>query len=188
MPAQHTVYTISPSPDSTLAIEIRKIGLVRRKHLFAFERFRGALIYDPELPLDTVLNLTVETDSLVCRDAREKPKHRERLTRLALGAVAGEGTHPELQIESRRFIAKPLRGYVVEGVLRFRGVDRSIKANIGFGNEKKNRLQIDADATVRLSDFGVRLPSSLFGLVRTEDEVVLHALIWGSTNHTEKPI
>ncbi|HEY7208733.1 MAG TPA: YceI family protein [Bryobacteraceae bacterium] len=179
MSARSTVYTISPSPDSTLAIETRTSGLAKRKHLFIFERFRGALIYDPEQPLDTALNLTVEAGSLVCRDDREKPGKRARLTQTVLREALGSDTHPELQLQSERFIAKPLRGFVVEGTLRFRGIDRAVKANIGFGTEKKNRLQIDADATVRLSDFGVPRPSSLFGLVRTNDEVVLHALIWG---------
>ncbi len=181
MPARYSVYTISPSPDSTLAVEIRETGLLKRKHIFIFERYNGTLAYDPEQPLETKLKLEVEADSLVCRDSQAGPKKRKRLTRFALHEALGAQSHPTLRFESQRFTAKPLRGFIFEGALNFRGIDRSIKANIGFGVEKKGRLQIDADASVRLDDFELRRPSSLFGLIRTEDEVILHALFWGES-------
>jgi polyisoprenoid-binding protein YceI len=180
MSARHTVYNISPSPDSTLAIEIRKTGLVKRKHLFVFEQYRGELIYDPEQPLQSALNLSIEANSLVCRDSDAKPKVRQRLTRFALAEALQAAEHPVVLIQSQRFLAKPLRGFIAEGTLRYHGVDRNIKANIGFGVPKKDRVQLDADATLRLSDYNLPRPSSLFGLIRTEDEVVLHALVWGT--------
>jgi polyisoprenoid-binding protein YceI len=182
MPAYPTVYKISPSPDSTLAVEIREAGLIKRKHLFVFEQYSGSLLYDAEQPLDSALNLSIEASSLVCRDPSDKPKRQQRLTRLAQEEALKAQDHPVLMMESQRFVAKPLRGFVVEGVVRFRGIERNIKANIGFGVLKKNHLQIDADATLRLSDYDLPRPSSLFGLVRTQDEVVLHALIWGITS------
>jgi polyisoprenoid-binding protein YceI len=180
MSARHTVYTISPSPDSTLAIEIKKTGLVKRKHLFVFEQFSGELIYDPEQPLDSVVNLSVEANSLVCRDSDAKPKVRRHLTQFAQAEALRVQDHPVVLIQSQRFLAKPLRGYIAEATLQFHGIDRNIKANVGFGVPKKDRVQLDADATLRLSDYNLPRPSSLFGLIRTEDEVVLHALIWGT--------
>ncbi len=187
MPARHTVYKISPSPDSTLAIEIRKTGLVKRKHLFVFEQFSGELTYDPDQPLDSALNLSIEANSLVCRDSDAKPKVRQRLTQFALKQALRADDHPVVLIQSQRFLAKPLRGFIAEGTLRFHGVDRNIKANIGFGVPKKDRVQVDADATLRLSDYNLPRPSRLFGLIRTEDEVVLHALIWGTMGVNPQP-
>ncbi len=187
MSARHTVYKISPSPDSTLAIEVRKTGLVKRKHLFVFEQYSGELIHDPDQPLDSVLNLSIEANSLVCRDSDAKPKVRQRLTRFARAEALRVQDHPVVLIHSQRFLAKPLRGFIAEGVLQFHGVDRNIKANVGFGVPKKDRLQLDADATLRLSDYNLPRPSSLFGLIRTEDEVVLHALIWGIMGPNSQP-
>jgi polyisoprenoid-binding protein YceI len=180
MSARHTIYKISPSPDSTLAIEIRKTGLVKRKHLFVFEQYSGELIYDPDQPLDSGLNISIEANSLVCRDSDAKPKVRLRLTRFALAEALRAQDHPVVLIQSQRFLAKPLRGFVAEGTLRFHGIDRNIKANVGFGVPKKGRVQLDADATLRLSDYNLPRPSSLFGLIHTVDEIVLHALIWGT--------
>jgi polyisoprenoid-binding protein YceI len=180
MSARHTIYKISPSPDSTLAIEIRKTGLVKRKHLFVFEQYSGELIYDPDQPLDSGLNISIEANSLVCRDSDAKPKVRLRLTRFALAEALRAQDHPVVLIQSQRFLAKPLRGFIAEGTLRFHGIDRNIKANVGFGVPKKGRVQLDADATLRLSDYNLPRPSSLFGLIHTVDEIVLHALIWGT--------
>ncbi len=173
------VYTISPSPDSTLAVEISRSGLRKRKHLFVFEQYAGELAYDPNRPLDSRLKLSIQAESLAIRGAQEKKRRRQQLTHFALTRVLRPQEHAIVCIESHRFIAKPLRGFIAEGSLQFHGIERSVKANIGFGVEKKGRLQIDADATLRLSELNLPRPSSLCGLIRTEDEIVLHALVWG---------
>ena len=179
MSARHTVYTISPSPDSALAVEISTTGLAKRKHVFVFERFSGGLIYDPDLPLETILSLTVETASIVYKDSRLRPGTRKKLTHIASTQALAAQVHPDLQVKSQRFVAKPLRGYIAEVLVQFRGMQQELKANVGFSVEKKGRLQIDADAAVRLSNFGIAQHTSLFGLNRTSDEAVLHVLLWG---------
>src|SRR5579884_1842295 len=130
MGARATVYTISPSPDSTLAIETRTTGLVKQKHLFVFERFRGTLIYDPAQPLDSVLHLNVESRSLACRDDHRPPNKRARHLEAALRNALGSASDPELRLESTRLIEKPLRGFILEGLLRFRGIERPVRANL----------------------------------------------------------
>ncbi|HEX4170540.1 MAG TPA: YceI family protein [Bryobacteraceae bacterium] len=186
MSAPHTVYTISPSPDSTLAVETRKAGLKKEKHLFIFERFSGTLVYDPERPLDTTLNLLIDARSVLCRDRSQKPKRAATLTRFAADQALATSRYPEIQLASKRFVAKPLRGFVAEASLHLHGVEHPIKANIGFGVRKNDRIQIDADAALCLSQFGIPRPSSLFGLIHTEDEIVLHALIWGVASHNNQ--
>jgi polyisoprenoid-binding protein YceI len=185
MPIPPTVFKISPSPDSTLAVEVRKAGWAKGKHLFVFEQFSGALSYDQERPLDSVLDLTIDANSVVCRDQEAKPKQREDMTKFAREQALASSQHPEIKMRSIRFIAKPLRGFVAEGTLSFHGGDHAIRANIGFGALRGNRIQIDADSTLRLSDYKLPAPSSLFGLIRTEDEVVLHALIWGISDSSD---
>ncbi len=176
---RHTVFTISPSPDSTLAVEIKERGLVKRKHLFVFEQYHGTLILDPAQPLDATLELNIEAASLICRDSSQKAGQRARLTRLALTECLAAQQHPSLRVQSQHFTAKALRGFIVEGTLHFRGADHPLKANLGFGVLKNDRLQVDADATLSLTQFGIPRPSSLFGLVHTEDEATLHAMLWG---------
>ncbi|MDQ2710916.1 MAG: YceI family protein [Acidobacteriota bacterium] len=162
-----TVYTISPSPDSAVAVEIKESGLRKRKHLFVFERYSGELFFDPERPLETSVKLRIETASV------NEPSARKLL------AVHSD---PEILIESRSFLAKALRGFVAGGTLRFRGADHDIRANIGFGPVKNGRVHIDADSTALLSRLGLPRRTSLFGLIHTDDEAVLHASLWGNSS------
>ena len=164
MPEPLTVYTISPSPDSTIAVEIKESGLRKRKRLFVFERFSGQLLYDPDQPLKSTLRLHIEVDSLADRDARQ---------------VLSVGAQGEITLESRSFRPKPLRGLVAEGTLTLRGLQHHMKANIEFGSVKRGRIHIEGDAALSLSHLGLPRPTSLFGLIRTDDMAVLHASLRG---------
>ena len=175
----HTIYTIGPSPDSTVAIEIRKTGLVNRKYFLVFERYAGELVYDSDEPLTSTVKLNIQAESVVCRDRALKAKQQRIATRFALGEALKATIHPEIHFASHRFQPKPLRGFVAEGALKLRGVERNVKANVGFGNPKNGRIQIDADARITLADFGIKPPSSFMGLIRTEGEVFLQVLVWG---------
>jgi hypothetical protein len=42
----------------------------------------------------------------------------------------------------------------------------------------KDRLEIDGTARVKLSDYGIDWPGSLFGLIGTKDEISLRFLLW----------
>ncbi len=174
-PVSHSVLTISPSPDSVLAVQVKQTGLRANKHLFVFERYSGALGYDPDQPLFSTLRLRIDAASVVCRNV----KSVDRLTRFARDEALLANDFPEITMRSERLTAKPLRGFVLEGTVALHGVDRAIKANVGFGPLKNGRVNIDADSAIRLSDFDLPRPSRLFGLIRIEDEVVLHASLWG---------
>ena len=181
MPQSRTVYTISPSPDSTLALEIHETGLFKRKHLFAFEAFSGQLSFDWDEPLESALALSIDANSLCCRGVQEKKPNRAalRLVRFAGQQALQAHQHPTLRARSQRFMAKPLRGYVVEGVLELCGRTYKLKANLGFGPPGKDRLQIDADAMLSLKEVGVLPPASWLGLSRVDDQATVHALLWG---------
>ncbi len=180
MHARHTVYTISPSPDATLALEITQTGLAKTKLLLVWERFTGELFYDAQDPLASELNIEIEAASLVCRHRVESSKRPPASTQAAVNKALNAVHDPHLQIRLRPFTAKPLRGFIAQGNIVFRGRERVVKFNVGFGVEKNGRLQIDANAALRLSEFDVACPTSLLGLVKTQDEAVLHALLWGS--------
>ncbi len=179
MPAPQTVYTILPSPDSTLAVETSESGPRSRKHLFTFDRFHGSLLYNPDQPLNSTLTLTIDAASVICRSSRLKQAALQTLSRYVAEEALSSSRFPQIHLASTHFSAKPLRGYVAEATLDFRGGEYPLKANIGFGVLKNERVQIDADASLSLTRLGIARPSSLFGLVQTADEIVLHALIWG---------
>ena len=179
MSAHQATFAIPPSPDSTISIEVKKTGIFKRKYFLVFPRYSGRLLYNEDDPLASVLQLNVQTETVSCWEADRKTQGRE-MPRHALDLQAlSARIRGEISFLSERFTSKPLRGYVTEGTLTMAGLARNIKANIGFGPVKNNRLQIDADARLRLSDFNIQPQSSSMGLARLEDEIFLQVLVWG---------
>jgi len=181
MSAWQTAYTISPSIDSTLALEVFKTGLMRRKkHILFFENFVGELLYVQEHPESSRLDISIDATSVVCRDQWLNPKKQRLVTSYVREEALAAARHPEIRFASTRILAKPLRGFVVEGVLTLRGTGRNVRVNVVLNPMKKGRFQIDGDATLRLSDFGINPPSMLMGLVGTKDEALLRLLLWAT--------
>ncbi|MGA8030233.1 MAG: YceI family protein, partial [Bryobacteraceae bacterium] len=166
MSLPETLFTISPSNDSTIVLEVLKTGLMRRrKHHLFFDNFRGELRYMPDRPESSRVNITIDAASVTCRDQWLKKKKQQAVTRYAKNQILEADRHPEITFTSTRISLKPLRGFVVEGVLKVRGIGRTVKLNIVLNPMKNERFQIDGDASIHLPDFGVKPHSSLFGLI-----------------------
>lgn len=181
MSAHEQLYTISPSNDSTLAIEVSKTGLMRRrKHILFFEKFSGELCYVPEHAEASRVEITIDAASVVCRDKWLSGKKQEAVTRYARTEALLASRHPEIRFASSRISHKALRGFVVEGVLCIRGISRTVKVNIVLTPMKHERTQIDGDATIRLSDFEIKPPSKFFGLAGTSDQALVRLLLWAT--------
>lgn len=181
MPEWQTILTISPSLDSTLALEVFKTGLKRgKKHILFFENFHGELAYVKERPESSRLDVMIDANSVVCRDSWLRTRQQKQVTSFAKTQALDTAHHPEVRFASSRVSAKPLRGFLVEGVLALRGTTRNIRLNVVLTAMSRGRFQIDGDAALRLSDFGIHPPSSLFGLNGTQDEALIRLLLWAT--------
>jgi polyisoprenoid-binding protein YceI len=181
MLTEQTFYTILPSNDSTLAVEVYKTGLMKRKkHLLFFEQFRGELYYVPEHPETSRVKMTIDVASLVCRDKWLKAKRQQHISSYTRNEVLAADQYPHITFASNRVTPKRIRGFAVEGVLSIRNMTRAVNLNLVVNQTKPETLQIDGDAVFRLSEFGIRQPSSLFGLVGTKDEVLIRLLLWAT--------
>lgn len=181
MLTEQTLYTILPSNDSTLAVEVYKTGLMRRKkHLLFFDQFRGELSYVPDNPETSTVKMTIDAASLVCRDKWLKAKRQQHVSSYTRKEVLAADRYPHITFASNRVTTKRIRGFVVEGSLTVRDVTRTVNLNLVVNQTKPETLQIDGDAVFRLSEFGVRQPSALFGLVGTKDEVLIRLLLWAT--------
>jgi polyisoprenoid-binding protein YceI len=179
MPDRANFYTISPSADSTLALELSKTGLSRRQtHLLFFEKFSGEMCFAEDALAAFKLTLVIDADSLVCRDAGLSEKKRAAITQFARHSALATNAHPEIRFTSHSIRAKPLRGFVVEGALQIRGTARTVEVSLVLSPRHKDSLQLDGDATLRLSHFALPRPSALFGLLGTKDEAAIRILLW----------
>ncbi len=181
MPAAEAIYAILPSNDSTIAIEVFRTGLMRRKkHILFFENFSGSLRYATTHPESSRVDMWIDAKSVVCRDQWLRRKKQQLVTTHVRDEALAADRHGEIRFSSTRICSKPLRGFVVEGELRIRGISRIVKVNVVLSPRGQDRIQVDGDASVSLSDFGIRRPSSLFGLAGTKDEGLIRLLLWAT--------
>ncbi len=181
MAEPETLYKIEPSYDSTIAVEVSKTGLLRqRKHVLVFESFQGKLHFSPDDPQSARVEITIDPGSIACRDKWLKPRKIKKVAEFARSKVLAADLHREIRFASRAVSPKPLRGFVVEGLLSLRGVESPVRANVILGPQTNGRFQIDADAPLRLSDFGITPPSALLGLIGTRNDAMIHLLLWAS--------
>ncbi len=179
MATQEVLHTISSSNESAIAIEVFETRLMRKhKHTLIFESFTGELHFRPDHPERSRLSLDVDAKSVVCRDRFLKQSKQRRVAEYVRDLVLEANSYPNIHFFSDRLSAKALRGYVMEGELNLRGTVRTLKMNVVLNERKDERLQIDADAKFQLSNFGIKPPSSLFGLIGTRDEVLVQMLLW----------
>lgn len=179
MPVSERLYTISPSTDSTLALEVSKTGMMRRKkHILFFENFSGTLHYVASRPEDSRATLTIDANSIACRDKWLKTGKQKSVTEYARRDALVTDAHSEIRFNSTRISAKPLRGFVVEGELKICDIGRMVKVNVVLTEKKHQAMQVDGDATLSLSDFDIKPPSLLFGLIGTRDEALVRLLLW----------
>jgi polyisoprenoid-binding protein YceI len=179
MPIREPSYTISPSPDSTIAVEVFKTGVQRgKKHTLFFDNFEGQLWHDPALPEASRVSIRINARTVTCRDAWLKRKKQQAVTDYVRNQALKTSEIAEIRFESERISLKPLRGFVVDGHLSVMGSNRPVKANVVLSPRKNGTFQIDGDATISLADFGIMAPVSWFGLVGTRDDALVRFLLW----------
>ncbi len=180
------VHSISSVTDSMIVAQVLETRLMRkRKYYLCFENFRGELHYFPNHPERSRLTLDIDATSVACRDKSLRGSKQRQVTEYVRESVLDAAAHPAIQFASYQISHKPLRGMVVEGVLTVRGTTRVLKMNAVFTPARTNGLEIEADSIFRFSEFGVKPPSSLFKMVETSDQVLVHLHLY-AIRQTEK--
>jgi polyisoprenoid-binding protein YceI len=172
-------YTILPSNDSTVAVEVCRSRFGRRqKYILYFESFRGEMTFARDDLAAFKIQLNIDPRSVACFRNGLSEKTRRKVADFARDLLASGGR--EIQFTAGSLRAKPLRGYAIEGVLHVRGISRVVTISAVLSPLRKDTLQIDGDSAIRLSDFDLPCPSSLFGLLSTRDEAPIRLLLWAT--------
>lgn len=175
MTDRDVLHSISSLTDSMIVAQVLETRLMRKhKYFICFENFKGELHYFPNHPERSRLTLDIDAASVACRDKTLRGSKQRRVAEYVRESVLHSSAHPGIQFSSYQISTKAIRGMIVEGVLTVRGTTRVIKMNAVFTPRKPDRLEIEADSLLRFSEFGVKPPSSLFGLVETSDQVLVH--------------
>jgi polyisoprenoid-binding protein YceI len=152
--------------------------MARRKHILFFERYRGEVEYDDEYPEKSRVELVFEANSVVCRDQRLNAEKRRGLLDFVQKEVLAAHHHTQIAFSSNRVERKSATRFELGGTLSIRGSSRPVAFEAVVLQNGKDRLEIDSTARVKLTDFGIALPNTFFGLVGTKDEITLRFLLW----------
>lgn len=172
-------YTIRPTSESSVAVQVFKSGLMaRRKHILFVEHYSGLVDYDSEHPESSRVEIFFDANSIVSRDEWLKSEKRRELVAFVQNQILAVDRHAQIAFSSDRVERKSSTRFELEGTLSIRGNRRQVACDVVVLTHGKDRLEIDGKARIKLSDFDIERPTALFGLIGTKDEINLHFLLW----------
>jgi polyisoprenoid-binding protein YceI len=172
-------YTIRPTSESSVAVQVFKSGLMaRRKHILFVEHYSGLVDFDGEHPERSRVEIFFDANSVVSRDQWLKSEKRQELVAFVQNEVLAVDRHAQIVFSSDRVERKSATRFELEGTLKIRGNSRQVACEVILLTHGKDRLEIDGTARIKLSDFDIDRPTALFGLIGTKDEINLHLLLW----------
>jgi polyisoprenoid-binding protein YceI len=179
MGRNETRYTIRPTGESSVAVQVFKSGLMaRRKHVLFLQQYRGEVDYDCENPENSRVQLVFDANSVVCRDQWLKPEKRQSFLAFVQKEILATDHHEKIAFSSNRIRRISPTRFQLEGTLQLRGSDKPVAFEVVVIQNGKDRLEIDGTARLRMSDYGIDRPSAFFGLIGTKDEIALRFLLW----------
>lgn len=172
--AEVVEYRIQPAPGDRFALEVYKTGLLSgKKHLFLFERYTGNLLYDPDSPRNSRVEVRIEGVSAVCQDTWVKPKDLKKILDTALHEMMDVEKHPELSFSSTGVLPKGEDQSDVQGLLTIRGIAKPASVSVTTKRLKDDAFSFNGTARVKLKDYGLKPPSAALGAVGTKNEMTV---------------
>src|ERR1700722_973270 len=103
MVTNETRFTIEPTSESSVAVQVFKSGLMaKRKHMLFFQRYGGFVDYDSKNPEKSRVELSFDANSVVCRDEWLKPDKRKELLAFVHKDVLAVDRHQRIAFASER--------------------------------------------------------------------------------------
>ncbi len=140
---------------------------------FAIRDFSGEVEYDPDAPASSALRLVVKADTLALTN-NVNDKDRRQIERATRDEVLESGKFPEITYQcpaSRVSTIGPMQ-FTLSGDLTLHGVARAQTVSVRV-YLMGDALRGQGEATVRQSDYGLRLVSVAGGMLKVKDEVKL---------------
>lgn len=179
MSTNETRYTIRPTSESSVAVQVFKSGLLaRRKHTLFVEHYSGLVDYDSEHPEKSRVEIFFDANSVVCRDEWINSEKRRELVAFVQNETLAIDRHAQIAFSSDRVERKSSTRFELEGTLTIRGTSKHVACEAVVLTHGKDRLEIDGTARIKLSDFEIDRPRAFFRLIGTKDEINLRFLLW----------
>ena len=165
--AQAQRYRIRPSESNRLELRVAKTGLYRGKvHVFTFPNYSGFLVYEPQKPEASQVSLTISARDIQLLDTWLSAKDFKSVEEYALKDMLAAEKYPDITFSSTAVRATDSAHFEVRGTLTIRSIAKPAVLNVGLSEKR-----FQGEATVRLTDYGLKPPKAALGLVGTEDEM-----------------
>lgn len=140
---------------------------------FAIRELRGEVAFDPEATAASSVRLVVKTESLALTDS-VSDKDRSEIERTTRDEVLESGKFPEITYDcpASKVTAAGPGQVTLAGELTLHGVTRPQKVSVRVF-PMAGTLRGQGEATVRLSEYGIRPVSVAGGMLKVKDEVKL---------------
>jgi hypothetical protein len=173
------LYRIQPSHQSMLRLEIVRKGLLAgERHILFFDRYSGEIRYDQRHEEKSSMRFVVQAQGCTCRDTWLTRKEREKVVSYTLRKMLVVHRFPEIEFTSTGVITKALHHYDVTGDLTIRGLTRPAFIQVVAKQIGEERLEFDGEVILRMKDYGMEPPSSVFGFAGTKNKMRLRFRFW----------
>lgn len=167
-------YRLAPAKGIYLRLEVGKTGLLRgKKHVFEFTRYRGAVAFDPSSPLTSEVRFTIESASIRCLDDWVSEKDRNKIQREAEREMLAVDRFPDIGFRSTRITSEAANRFHVRGMLTIRNVAKPVDIDVSLQPDGGKTVWADGQASVKLTDYGLKPPTAALGTIGTKDEMKL---------------
>lgn len=124
----------------------------------------------------------MEARSVTCKDQWLTPEKRKKVVETTLNDLLAASQYTQLTFVSTQIAPKSKGQFEVQGDLTVCGISKRVSVQAAVKPVGEVRLEIDGEAHISLKDYGLKPPSSAWGLAGTRDQMTLRSLVWA-----EKP-
>jgi polyisoprenoid-binding protein YceI len=165
-------YAIQPGGEQKMELRVTKTGLYSGKvHVFVFPAYRGSLRYDAAQPAASEVLLTLDAGGIKLTDDWLNEGDFKEVQRYALEEMLEAKKYPQVTFVSSEIVPMDATHYKVGGALTIRGRSKPVVVNVTLEPAAGEALRFVGEAVVKLTDFGLKPPKALLGLIGTKDEM-----------------
>lgn len=197
--AEPVTYTLDAERCEVVALT-RPVGIgagLSHPHVIEARQFRGKLVYDPEAPESSAVEVSLLAEALVNdrREARARhglkgelsDKDRQTvLEHMRASEQLDTARYPQLTFSSSRVRKLGDGRLEVTGNLSIRGVSREVTLPVQV-SQAGDSLRGEGSLTIKHTDFGFKPVSLLLGAIANADEIELRLLLVGTAPATQGP-
>jgi polyisoprenoid-binding protein YceI len=171
---EFVTYELRPAQGARFALTVEKTGLMRgKKHVFVFGAYKGTLLYDPDSPEHSRVDLFVRADSAVCMDKWVSEKDLKKIQAYALNDMLAADRYPELHFSSVGAVRKDENTFEVTGMLTIRGIRKPATIIVSVSRNSGTISSLSGHSVVRLKDYGLKPPTAALGAIGTRNEMTV---------------